>query len=404
MRSRNRPPLSWRGELQDAEDDAGVEGDRPQADRQRPVRRRRAHLRARRPASPRRTPSRGSTRGRRGARHTRDGNRGPGRDAFEYVAAAAPARAASPRRAARNPPEATRISTSPLTLRRISIADPEARRCARSQGAAAPRARLLGMSSGSIARAAPLAAGRRAAREARRRPLDRRSTPRPPASIPNATALLAIGAVAVDDEGIRLADSFEVVLKQRRRPAKPRNIVVHGIGHGAQAAGTPPAAALAAFRRNWGCRRATRRLPHRFRSQWCCAARSPAAGSRRAGGPHGSTSRRWPGALVPEGATATAAGASTIGWRRSASKARSATTPRRTRSRPRSCCCGLRALAAAQGTRGLRGARQGRAPAEMAGQRRSTSPARARYMVCPARAGPSRCAMARLDRRAAGPT
>ena len=63
---------------------------------------------------------------------------------------------------------------------------------------------------------------------------------------PERDRLLAIGAVAVDDDGIRLEDSFEIVL-QSGPTGDAANIVVHGIGHGAQAAGIPAAAALAAF-------------------------------------------------------------------------------------------------------------------------------------------------------------
>lgn len=62
--------------------------------------------------------------------------------------------------------------------------------------------------------------------------------------------LLAIGAVAVDDDGIRIADSFEAVL-QGDGTGDASNIALHGIGHGAQASGIPPAQALAAFRA-WG--------------------------------------------------------------------------------------------------------------------------------------------------------
>jgi len=63
---------------------------------------------------------------------------------------------------------------------------------------------------------------------------------------PERDRLLAIGAVAVDGDGIRLEDSFEIVLKSA--PAgDAANIVVHGIGHGAQAAGVPAEEALAAF-------------------------------------------------------------------------------------------------------------------------------------------------------------
>jgi DNA polymerase-3 subunit epsilon len=64
---------------------------------------------------------------------------------------------------------------------------------------------------------------------------------------PEHDRLLAIGAVAVDDDGILLDDSFEIVL--RGDPSgDAANIVVHGIGHGAQAAGVPVRGALEAFR------------------------------------------------------------------------------------------------------------------------------------------------------------
>lgn len=58
--------------------------------------------------------------------------------------------------------------------------------------------------------------------------------------------LLAIGGVAVDDSGIRIDDSFEIVLRSAAA-GDAANIIVHGIGHAAQAAGTPAPAALAAF-------------------------------------------------------------------------------------------------------------------------------------------------------------
>jgi DNA polymerase-3 subunit epsilon len=64
---------------------------------------------------------------------------------------------------------------------------------------------------------------------------------------PEHDRLLAIGAVAVDDDGILLDDSFEIVLKGDRA-GDAANIVVHGIGHGAQAAGVPVHGALEAFR------------------------------------------------------------------------------------------------------------------------------------------------------------
>jgi DNA polymerase-3 subunit epsilon len=58
--------------------------------------------------------------------------------------------------------------------------------------------------------------------------------------------LLAIGAVSVDGAGIRLDDSFEVVL--RSEPAGDNdNVVIHGIGHDAQSSGIPAPEALGAF-------------------------------------------------------------------------------------------------------------------------------------------------------------
>lgn len=63
--------------------------------------------------------------------------------------------------------------------------------------------------------------------------------------------LLAIAAVALHRDGERLmlrpADSFELVLAQPERPVDKANVLVHGIGVGAQRAGVEPAAALAAF-------------------------------------------------------------------------------------------------------------------------------------------------------------
>jgi len=58
--------------------------------------------------------------------------------------------------------------------------------------------------------------------------------------------LLSIGAVAVDAQGIRLRDSFEVVLRNDDAGTRD-NIVVHGIGYGAQREGVPAAAALEAL-------------------------------------------------------------------------------------------------------------------------------------------------------------
>ena len=58
--------------------------------------------------------------------------------------------------------------------------------------------------------------------------------------------LLAIGAVAVDGIGIRLDDSFEVVLRVEASGDKD-NVAIHGIGHEAQRMGIPSADALADF-------------------------------------------------------------------------------------------------------------------------------------------------------------
>src|SRR5690606_20991010 len=59
-------------------------------------------------------------------------------------------------------------------------------------------------------------------------------------------ALLAIGGVAVDEDGIRPGDSFETVV-QNTNGSATENILVHGIGRGAQREGVPCHEALAAF-------------------------------------------------------------------------------------------------------------------------------------------------------------
>jgi DNA polymerase III subunit epsilon len=65
--------------------------------------------------------------------------------------------------------------------------------------------------------------------------------------------LLAIAAVSVRHDGRRawidLADSFEALVQQPTRDAPPdkANILVHGIGVGAQAEGVDPAQALVGF-------------------------------------------------------------------------------------------------------------------------------------------------------------
>ena len=63
---------------------------------------------------------------------------------------------------------------------------------------------------------------------------------------PEKDRLIAIGAVAVDDDGVLPGDSFEIVL-QGAASGEAANIVVHGIGHEAQRAGVPARDALAAY-------------------------------------------------------------------------------------------------------------------------------------------------------------
>lgn len=58
--------------------------------------------------------------------------------------------------------------------------------------------------------------------------------------------LIAIGACAVEQGAVVMADSFEIVLRQDRISAKD-NILVHGIGGEAQREGLEPAAALLRF-------------------------------------------------------------------------------------------------------------------------------------------------------------
>lgn len=59
-------------------------------------------------------------------------------------------------------------------------------------------------------------------------------------------ALLAIGAVAVDDVGIRIGDSFEIVVRNDT-PVANESMLVHGIGHEAQRGGVSAPEALSAF-------------------------------------------------------------------------------------------------------------------------------------------------------------
>lgn len=64
---------------------------------------------------------------------------------------------------------------------------------------------------------------------------------------PDRDALLAIGAVAVGDDGIRAEDSFEVVLRHTGTP-DAANVAVHGLGRAALLAGVPAGVALGEFR------------------------------------------------------------------------------------------------------------------------------------------------------------
>lgn len=64
---------------------------------------------------------------------------------------------------------------------------------------------------------------------------------------PDSDLLLSIGAVAVDPQGVRLGDSFEVVLRNDAAGTH-ENVAVHGIGHGAQSEGVPADEALTAYR------------------------------------------------------------------------------------------------------------------------------------------------------------
>ncbi len=71
---------------------------------------------------------------------------------------------------------------------------------------------------------------------------------------PHRDRLLAIAGVAVHQEAggaprVVMADSFEVVLRQPDAPVDKANILVHGIGVGAQREGVAPAQALDAFAR-----------------------------------------------------------------------------------------------------------------------------------------------------------
>lgn len=68
---------------------------------------------------------------------------------------------------------------------------------------------------------------------------------------PRRDRLLAMAAIALRHDGrtlrLDLGDSFEVLIRQPDTPVDKANILVHGIGVGAQRAGRDPAGALAQF-------------------------------------------------------------------------------------------------------------------------------------------------------------
>ena len=65
---------------------------------------------------------------------------------------------------------------------------------------------------------------------------------------PRRDRLISIGACAIDAVGIRIDDTFSALLRQEQ-PSTPDNVLIHGIGHGAQAAGEAPEQALAGYLR-----------------------------------------------------------------------------------------------------------------------------------------------------------
>jgi DNA polymerase-3 subunit epsilon len=65
---------------------------------------------------------------------------------------------------------------------------------------------------------------------------------------PKRDRLISIGACAIDASGIRIGDTFSALLRQEQ-PSTAENVLIHGIGHGAQAAGEAPEEALAGYLR-----------------------------------------------------------------------------------------------------------------------------------------------------------
>ncbi len=242
---RNRPPLNWCGELQAAEDDAGVEGidlkmngSVPFVDAAR-IFALAAGITATNTVE-------------RLSRRPRSAGFPPARSAPGATRSSTCSCCACASSIVARPPVPHAASDSNPNVVPLAAAagprppHPEGGDAAGPQDPAAPRGRLPGMSPalaslrrwfGSRVDAGPASAGGRwVVVDTETSGLD-----------PERDRLLAIGAVAVDDGGIVLDDSFEIVLKGERS-GDAANIVVHGIGHGAQAAGTPVPAALAAFR------------------------------------------------------------------------------------------------------------------------------------------------------------
>jgi DNA polymerase-3 subunit epsilon len=65
---------------------------------------------------------------------------------------------------------------------------------------------------------------------------------------PKRDRLISIGACAIDAGGVHIGETFSALLHQEQ-PSTAENVLIHGIGHGAQAAGEAPAEALAGYLR-----------------------------------------------------------------------------------------------------------------------------------------------------------
>ena len=149
-------------------------------------------------------------------------------------------------------------------------------------------------------------------------------------------AIAAIGVHVADDRAqVALADSFEVVLRQPDDAAPPDkpNILLHGIGVGAQRNGVEPAQALDAFTR-FVCARTAAGLSRRIRSR-ADRARLCAAGATRAAQPLARSGAAGGGAAVAgEGL-----GVGRLAGALSTSAVCVATTRPPMRWPPPNCCC-----------------------------------------------------------------